>query len=73
MSLNEQKEEESQSVLKYFQSWANRVFNFSAELNQEEVASLRAKVATLEEDLRKSLQEVSDHQNLCRQLEKVIE
>lgn len=60
-------------MLKYFQSRANQVFNFSAKLNQEEVASLRAKVATLEEELRKSLQEVSDYQNLCRQLEKVIE
>ncbi|KAG6682147.1 hypothetical protein I3842_13G123900 [Carya illinoinensis] len=39
---------------------------------EEEVASLRAKVATLEEDLRKSLQEVSDHQNLCHQLEKEL-
>ncbi|XP_040991866.1 serine/threonine-protein kinase TOUSLED [Juglans microcarpa x Juglans regia] len=39
---------------------------------EEEVASLRAKVATLEEELRKSLQEVSDYQNLCRQLEKEL-
>lgn len=40
-------------------------------LNKEENASLRAKLVALEEDLRKSKQETSDHQNLCRQLEKV--
>ncbi|OIW16248.1 hypothetical protein TanjilG_18963 [Lupinus angustifolius] len=34
-----------------------------------EVASLRAKVVALEEDLRKSKQENSDYQNLSRQLE----
>ncbi|XP_031287079.1 serine/threonine-protein kinase TOUSLED isoform X1 [Pistacia vera] len=39
---------------------------------EEEVTSLRAKVATLEEDLRKSHQEVFDYQNLCRQLEKEL-
>ncbi|XP_059430669.1 serine/threonine-protein kinase TOUSLED [Corylus avellana] len=39
---------------------------------EEEVASLRAKVAALEEDLRKSRQEASDYQNLCRQLEKEL-
>ncbi|KAK9280371.1 hypothetical protein L1049_014060 [Liquidambar formosana] len=38
----------------------------------EEVASLRAKVAALEEDLRKSCQEVSDYQHLCQQLEKEL-
>ncbi|ONI01627.1 hypothetical protein PRUPE_6G149600 [Prunus persica] len=36
----------------------------------EEVASLRATVSALEEDLRKSRQEASDYQNLCRQVEK---
>ncbi|XP_044483463.1 serine/threonine-protein kinase TOUSLED-like isoform X2 [Mangifera indica] len=40
--------------------------------HKEEITSLRAKVATLEEDLRKSHQEVSDYQNLCRQLEKEL-
>ncbi|KAM1116351.1 hypothetical protein TB2_006759 [Malus domestica] len=38
----------------------------------EEVASLRATVALLEEDLRKSRQEASDYQNLCRQSEKEL-
>ncbi|XP_062016104.1 serine/threonine-protein kinase TOUSLED isoform X2 [Rosa rugosa] len=38
----------------------------------EEVATLRVKVAALEEDLRKSRQEASDHQNLFRQLEKEL-
>ncbi|KAK8262541.1 hypothetical protein V6Z11_D13G265000 [Gossypium hirsutum] len=40
--------------------------------HKEEVTSLRAKVAALEEDLRKCRQEVSDYQNLCRQLEKEL-
>ncbi|XP_017191411.1 serine/threonine-protein kinase TOUSLED-like isoform X3 [Malus domestica] len=40
--------------------------------NKEEVASLRATVALLEEDLRKSRQEASDYQNLCRQSEKEL-
>ncbi|KAG8471544.1 hypothetical protein CXB51_036684 [Gossypium anomalum] len=39
---------------------------------EEEVTSLRAKVAALEEDLRKCRQEASDYQNLCRQLEKEL-
>ncbi|XP_048139933.1 serine/threonine-protein kinase TOUSLED isoform X2 [Rhodamnia argentea] len=39
---------------------------------QEEVLSLRAKVAALEEDLRKSRKESSDYQNLCRQIEKEL-
>ncbi|CAN6560211.1 unnamed protein product [Malus baccata var. baccata] len=38
----------------------------------EEIASLRATVAALEEDLRKSHQEASDYQNLCRQSEKEL-
>ncbi|KAJ1432178.1 Serine/threonine-protein kinase, active site [Sesbania bispinosa] len=44
--------------------------NFSS--SEEEVASLRAKVVALEEDLRKSKHEASDYQNLCRQLEKEL-
>ncbi|KAL1348067.1 hypothetical protein HN51_024058 [Arachis hypogaea] len=44
--------------------------NFSS--LEEEVASLRAKVVALEEDLRKSKQETSEYQNLCRQLEKEL-
>ncbi|CAN6560212.1 unnamed protein product [Malus baccata var. baccata] len=40
--------------------------------NKEEIASLRATVAALEEDLRKSHQEASDYQNLCRQSEKEL-
>lgn len=40
--------------------------------SEEEVLSLRAKVAALEEDLRKSRKETSDYQNLCRQLEKEL-
>ncbi|GMJ15501.1 TOUSLED [Hibiscus trionum] len=39
---------------------------------EEEVTSLRAKVAALEEDLRKCRQESSDYQNLFRQLEKEL-
>ncbi|KAE9606236.1 putative protein kinase TLK family [Lupinus albus] len=39
---------------------------------EEVVASLRAKVVALEEDLRKSKQDTSDYQNLCRQLEKEL-
>lgn len=39
---------------------------------EEEIASLRAKSASLEEDLRRSRQEVSDHQQLCQQLEKEL-
>ncbi|KAJ4972096.1 hypothetical protein NE237_005195 [Protea cynaroides] len=39
---------------------------------EEEVTSLRARVASLEEDLRKSCLEVSDHQQLCHQLEKEL-
>ncbi|KAA3485836.1 serine/threonine-protein kinase TOUSLED-like [Gossypium australe] len=39
---------------------------------EDEVTSLRAKVAALEEDLRKCRQEASDYQNLCRQLEKEL-
>ncbi|TKY57044.1 Serine/threonine-protein kinase TOUSLED [Spatholobus suberectus] len=39
---------------------------------EEEVASLQAKVIALEEELRKSKQETSEYQNLCRQLEKEL-
>ncbi|GLT81906.1 hypothetical protein SLE2022_003310 [Rubroshorea leprosula] len=39
---------------------------------EEEVLSLRAKVAALEEDLRKCREEAFDYQNLCRQLEKEL-
>ncbi|GLT69602.1 hypothetical protein SLA2020_417400 [Shorea laevis] len=39
---------------------------------EEEVLSLRAKVAALEEDLRKCREEASDYQNLCHQLEKEL-
>uniref|UniRef100_A0A5B7A0Z4 Putative serine/threonine-protein kinase TOUSLED isoform X1 n=1 Tax=Davidia involucrata TaxID=16924 RepID=A0A5B7A0Z4_DAVIN len=39
---------------------------------EEEITSLRAKVAALEEDLRKSRQESSEYQHLCRQLEKEL-
>ncbi|KAF9623592.1 hypothetical protein IFM89_003382 [Coptis chinensis] len=39
---------------------------------EEEMTSWRAKVASLEEDLRRSHQEMSDHQQLCRQLEKEL-
>ncbi|CAB4313567.1 unnamed protein product [Prunus armeniaca] len=38
----------------------------------EEVAALRATVSAQEEDLRKSRQEASDYQNLCRQVEKEL-
>ncbi|KAL2557326.1 Serine/threonine-protein kinase TOUSLED [Forsythia ovata] len=39
---------------------------------EEEVTSLRAKVAALEEELTKSREENSDHQNQCQQLEKEL-
>ncbi|KAG5517239.1 hypothetical protein RHGRI_037855 [Rhododendron griersonianum] len=39
---------------------------------EEEITSLRAKVAALEEDLKKSRQEASDYQQLCQQLEKEL-
>ncbi|XP_048233945.1 serine/threonine-protein kinase TOUSLED isoform X2 [Ricinus communis] len=40
--------------------------------HKDEVTSLRAKVAALEEELRKSRQEASDNHNLCNQLEKEL-
>ncbi|XP_021628525.1 serine/threonine-protein kinase TOUSLED isoform X1 [Manihot esculenta] len=40
--------------------------------HKEDVTSLRAKVAVLEEELRKSRQEASDNHNLCCQLEKEL-
>ncbi|KAI4308349.1 hypothetical protein L6164_031432 [Bauhinia variegata] len=46
--------------------------NDNCALLEEEIASLRAKVVALEEDLRKSKQEASDYQSLCRQLEKEL-
>ncbi|GMN46970.1 hypothetical protein TIFTF001_016139 [Ficus carica] len=39
---------------------------------EEEVTSLRAKVAALEEDLRKSHEEASNYQSVCRQVEKEL-
>lgn len=48
-------------------------FYFIYILNQDEVASLQAKVVALEEELRKSKQEAVDYQNLTQQLEKVYE
>ncbi|PSS09427.1 Serine/threonine-protein kinase [Actinidia chinensis var. chinensis] len=39
---------------------------------EEEIASLHAKVAALEEDLKKSRQEASDYQQLYQQLEKEL-
>nr|XP_043633643.1 serine/threonine-protein kinase TOUSLED-like [Erigeron canadensis] len=41
-------------------------------LLQEENTSLRAKVTTLEHDLRESRQEASEYQHLCQQLEKEL-
>uniref|UniRef100_A0A5B6ZYP2 Putative serine/threonine-protein kinase TOUSLED isoform X1 n=2 Tax=Davidia involucrata TaxID=16924 RepID=A0A5B6ZYP2_DAVIN len=40
--------------------------------HKEEITSLRAQVAALEEDLKKSRQEASEYQQLCRQLEKEL-
>ncbi|KDP42941.1 hypothetical protein JCGZ_23883 [Jatropha curcas] len=40
--------------------------------SEEEVTSLRAKVAMLEEELRKSRQEAADNHNLCCRLEKEL-
>ncbi|KAK1418925.1 hypothetical protein QVD17_28078 [Tagetes erecta] len=39
---------------------------------EEEITSLRAKITTLEEDLRKARQEASEYQHLCHQLEKEL-
>ncbi|MFS7926426.1 putative non-specific serine/threonine protein kinase [Helianthus anomalus] len=39
---------------------------------EEEITSLRAKITTLEEDLRKTRQEASEYQHLCQQLEKEL-
>ncbi|KAJ0716940.1 putative protein kinase TLK family [Helianthus annuus] len=39
---------------------------------EEEITSLRAKITTLEEDLRKARQEASEYQHLCQQLEKEL-
>lgn len=39
---------------------------------EDEITSLRAKVAALEDDLKKSRQEASDNQQLCQQLEKEL-
>ncbi|XP_058196217.1 serine/threonine-protein kinase TOUSLED [Rhododendron vialii] len=39
---------------------------------EEEITSLRAKIAALEEDLKKSRQEASDYQQLCQPLEKEL-
>lgn len=39
---------------------------------EEEVSSLRAKVAALEEDLRKSHEEASNYQSVCKQVEKEL-
>ncbi|XP_058743171.1 serine/threonine-protein kinase TOUSLED isoform X1 [Vicia villosa] len=39
---------------------------------KEEIVSLRAKVAVLEEDLLKAKQEISEHKNLCPQIEKEL-
>ncbi|ONK81894.1 uncharacterized protein A4U43_C01F33950 [Asparagus officinalis] len=39
---------------------------------QEEISVLRGKIASLEEDLSKSRQETTEHQQLCRQLEKEL-
>lgn len=39
---------------------------------EEEITSLRAKVAALEEDFKKSRQEAADYQQLCHQLEKEL-
>ncbi|KMT04990.1 hypothetical protein BVRB_7g171520 [Beta vulgaris subsp. vulgaris] len=40
--------------------------------SEDEVASLRSKVSSLEEELRKSREEVSDYQNHCHQLGKEL-
>ncbi|CAI9277570.1 unnamed protein product [Lactuca saligna] len=41
-------------------------------LLDEELTSLRAKITTLEEDLKKARQEASEYQHLCQQLEKEL-
>nr|XP_043629591.1 serine/threonine-protein kinase TOUSLED-like [Erigeron canadensis] len=41
-------------------------------LLEEEITSLRAKITTLEDDLRKARQEASEYQHLCQQLEKEL-
>uniref|UniRef100_A0A2P2KC34 Protein kinase domain-containing protein n=4 Tax=Rhizophora mucronata TaxID=61149 RepID=A0A2P2KC34_RHIMU len=45
------------------------VWNNDRPPSEDEVTSLRAKVAALEEELRRSRQEASDNLNLCQQLE----
>lgn len=41
-------------------------------INQDDVSSLRAKITVLEEELCKSRQDSSEHQNLIRKLENVL-
>lgn len=41
-------------------------------INQEDVTSLRAKIAVLEEELCKSRQDSSDYHHLVRKLENVL-
>ncbi|KAL4567638.1 hypothetical protein LXL04_023227 [Taraxacum kok-saghyz] len=41
-------------------------------LLEEEVTSLRVKITTLEEDLKKARQEASEYQHMCQQLEKEL-
>ncbi|XP_058004535.1 serine/threonine-protein kinase TOUSLED isoform X5 [Hevea brasiliensis] len=50
----------------------DNLHNDGCTLVEEDITSLRAKVAALEEELRKSRQEASDNQNLCQQLEKEL-
>ncbi|KAL5726053.1 non-specific serine/threonine protein kinase [Ranunculus cassubicifolius] len=42
------------------------------DFQEEDVATLRSKIASVEEDLRRSRQEASDHQHICQQLEKEL-
>lgn len=41
-------------------------------INQEEVSSLRAKIAALEEELCKARKDSSEYHNLCQKLENVL-
>ncbi|GMI84118.1 TOUSLED [Hibiscus trionum] len=54
-------------------SWPKEHFQTDQRTSlEEEVTSLHAKVAALEDDLRKCRKEASEYQNLCRQLEKEL-
>lgn len=61
------------------QQWNRTVISFFIHyfvpclyINQEDLTSLRAKIAVLEEELRKSRQDSSEYHHLVRKLENVL-